>query len=410
MKRLLFLAFTVILTVLFGVAVWQDSMREWTGYQRKFFHSLTRAERQGLTGGIKQVILTDLRRVDRCTTCHVAIDKPQLALAEEPFTAHPGTLLESHPPERFGCTVCHGGQGLATDTKAAHGEVKHWEQPLLRGPLVQSSCYKCHGDLRPIESRAPLLSQGITLYKQLGCAGCHSVHGFGQSVSVDLSEMGEKPWQLLDLTFVTGEENLSQWVEQHFKEPRRVTPGFRAHELPPGEEEIFPTFMPQYGLNDEQARALTVYMLSLKDEHLPASYVRPPGPPDPEPTYASPIEAGRAVFQKFGCAGCHGLDGIGGRRNWNAWLGDEVPSLIPVKQYYDRETLKEFIRHGRQPVPRSNPQRPNPPLYMPAWKDRIPDKQMDQLVEYVLSLGEPLPASQPSASQPPAAAPAATTQ
>ncbi|MBI2884854.1 MAG: c-type cytochrome [Candidatus Omnitrophica bacterium] len=403
MKRILFLLFTLILTGLFGVVVWMDTAREWTGYQRQFFHSLTRAERKGLAGGIHQVALEDLRRIDRCTTCHVAIDKPQLALAEQPFTAHPGTYLESHPPEQFGCTVCHGGQGLATDTKAAHGEVKHWEEPLLRGPLIQSSCYKCHGDVREIEPHAPRLVQGMTSYKQLGCAGCHTVNGFGQNVSVDLSDMGEKPWQLLDFTFVHGEERLSQWVEQHFQEPRRVTPGFRAQELPPGEEEIYPTFMPNYGLNEEQARALTVYMLSLKSQHLPAAYVHPPAPQEPEPVYASSVEAGKAVFQKFGCAGCHGLDGVGGRRSWNAWLGDEAPSLVPVAHYYDRQTLKEFIRNGRQPVPRSNPARPTPPLYMPAWKDRIPDAQIDQLVDYVLSLGEPLPGSPPANGAPQAA-------
>ena len=41
-------------------------------------------------------------RVDRCTTCHVAITKPQLALAEEPFTAHPGSLARLSLQQRQG--------------------------------------------------------------------------------------------------------------------------------------------------------------------------------------------------------------------------------------------------------------------------------------------------------------------
>ena len=388
MKRLLFVFSTALLTGLFILSFWQDSNREWTTYQTQFLRTLSAPERRSLKGGIKQWIVSDLGRVDRCTTCHVAIEKPQLALTKEPFTAHPGDYLKWHPPEKFGCTTCHGGQGLATEVKAAHGEVEHWEHPLLRGTLVQASCAKCHGNLEPIQAHVPQLVRGMQLYKELGCAGCHAVQGFGQTVSVDLSEMGDKPWQLLDFTFVEGTPTLPQWVYEHFKEPRKVTPGFRKEELPPGEEEIYPSFMPNVGLTDEDAWALTVYILSLTAEKLPAKYVTPPPPPRAEPVYASAVEAGRAVFQKYGCAGCHGPGGLGGRKNWNAVLGEEAPPLVYVKAYYeqDRDALKDLIRHGRQPAPRLNMQRPTPPLYMPAWKDRIPDEDLDPLVDYLFSL------------------------
>ncbi len=398
MKRLLFLLCTAVLSVLFVLSFWKDSTREWTAYQRRFLGSLKRDERRGLSGGIKQLIVSDLRRVDRCTTCHMAIDKPALALAEQPFMAHPGSYLLWHPPEKFGCTVCHGGQGLATEVKAAHGEVKHWEEPLLRGALVQASCYKCHGDVKAIESHVPRLVQGIQLYKQLGCAGCHAVRGFGQSVSIDLSDIGDKPWQLLDFTFVEGQPTLSRWLYEHFKEPRKVTQGFRKEELPTGEEEIYPSFMPSYGLKDEEASALTIYMLSLTEKNLPAKYVTPPPPPEPAPAYASSVEAGRAIFHKYGCNGCHGMNAMGGRKNWNAQLGQEVPALVYVKTIYDRENLKEFIRAGRQPVPRLDTTRPRPPLYMPSWKDRLNDEELEHVVDYLFSLYEqvPRPPSAPS--------------
>ena len=388
MKRVLFLLGTVLLTALFVLAYWEDANREWTDYQRTLFRSLSRDERRGIARGVKQLIVSDLQRVDRCTTCHVAIDKPSLALAEEPFTAHPGDYLAWHPPEKFGCTVCHGGQGLATEVKAAHGEVTHWEEPLMRGVLIQSSCRKCHGDLQAIQTHVPQLLHGIQLYKQLGCAGCHAIHDVGQTVSIDLSDIGDKPWELLDFTFVEGPHTLAQWLGEHFTEPRQVTPGFRKEELPPGEEEVYPTFMPNYGLSDDEALALTIYMLSLTGKNLPATYVIPAPPPPPEPVYASSVEAGRAVFQKYGCLGCHGMDGLGGRKNWNAQLGQEVPSLVSVKAYYDRDSLKEFIRNGRQPVPRLETTRPHPPLYMPSWKERISEEELDHLVDYLFSLYE----------------------
>lgn len=385
MKRVMFVALSGLLAVLLLIALGIDLTQEWTGYQRRFLKSLSRDERRGLPRGIQQIQIKPLGRVDRCTTCHVAIDKPPLALAEQPFTAHPGEYLSSHPPEQFGCTVCHGGQGLATQARAAHGEVKHWEQPLLRGPLIQASCLKCHGHLEAINAHVPLLNQGIQLYDRLGCAGCHTVHGFGQTVSIDLSDMGDKPWQLLDFTFVEGNPTLAQWVDEHFREPRRVTPGFRTAELPAGEEEIYPTFMPHFGLTDAQAKALTMYMLSLTAESLPAKYTIPE-PPKVQPVYVTAIERGRAVFQKYGCAGCHGEGGLGGRKNWNAQLGEEEPSLVYVKMSYDRESLKQLIREGRQPVPRRDPKRPRAPSYMPAWKDRLTEPELDDLADYLFSL------------------------
>src|SRR4249919_2641095 len=52
------------------------------------------------TGGVRQVWLPDLGRVDRCTTCHLGVDDPAFANAPAPFRGHPGTWLTTHPGER----------------------------------------------------------------------------------------------------------------------------------------------------------------------------------------------------------------------------------------------------------------------------------------------------------------------
>jgi len=396
MKRLLFLILTGLLALLFLVTMWRDTDREWTHYQRRFLKTLARDERRGVTGGIKQIIVADLHRVDRCTTCHLAIDKPQLALGEEPFMAHPGKFLDWHPPEKFGCTVCHGGQGLATEVAAAHGDVPDWEEPLLRGPLVQASCRQCHGNLSAIAEYAPQLVKGRELFKAKGCYGCHTVKDFGQTISQDLTEVGSKSYQLIEADFemMKPPHDRIHWFMQKLRNPRTLNPGVRPEQLPPGEEEVFPTAMPNFGLAEDDIQALTVYLLSLTASNLPVSYVIP-GVPEPEPVYASQVEKGQAVFRKFGCTACHGLNGVGGRRNWNAGLGEEVPSLMYAKAYYGNhvDDLKELIRHGRQPVPRANASRPNPALYMPAWKDRISEEELDALVAYLFSLADRLPTS-----------------
>jgi hypothetical protein len=89
--------------------------------------------------GIQQVYVPGLRRADRCTTCHQAVAWRGFEGAEEPWRTHPVEVLRQHPPERFGCTSCHGGQGWAIDTFEAHGELAHWEEPLL-GRYLGESC------------------------------------------------------------------------------------------------------------------------------------------------------------------------------------------------------------------------------------------------------------------------------
>ncbi|MBI3996166.1 MAG: c-type cytochrome [Candidatus Omnitrophica bacterium] len=397
MKRLLFVLLTGLLAVLFVITMWRDTAREWTSYQGRFLKTLHTDERRNVSGGIKQIIVKDLNRVDRCTTCHLAIDKPQLALGEEPFTAHPGKFLEWHPVEKFGCTVCHGGQGLATEVKAAHGDVKHWEDPLRRGNVVQASCRQCHGDLKAIEAHVPALIKGREVFLAKGCYGCHTIKDFGQTVSQDLTEIGSKSYQLMEADFemMSPPHDRIRWLETKLRHPRMLNPGVRPEHLPPGEEEIFPSAMPHFGLNQDDIESVTTYLLSLTASNLPASYVMP-APPEPTVTYASDLEHGTAVFEKYGCAACHGIGGVGGRHNWNGGLGEETPPLLYVKAYYGNhvEELKTLIRSGRQPVPRMNAGRPNPGLYMPAWKDRISEPDLDALVVYLFSLADRLPQPQ----------------
>lgn len=97
----------------------------------------------------------DIEQVDRCNTCHMGVnsnayDAPDIDYV---FRTHPrrDAMMKSHPIDKFGCTVCHQGQGRATD-KLAHSmwelEVKHgherwhytgdhyWEDPLLPAGLM----------------------------------------------------------------------------------------------------------------------------------------------------------------------------------------------------------------------------------------------------------------------------------
>src|SRR5947207_6537056 len=106
---------------------------------------------------VQQVILpnvldavnfTKVAKMDRCQTCHLAIDKKGYEKYPQPFTTHPdlATYLGGsslHPNDKVGCTVCHEGMGQSVSFRdAAHmpsteeqkeeWEKKyHWEQPHL---------------------------------------------------------------------------------------------------------------------------------------------------------------------------------------------------------------------------------------------------------------------------------------
>ena len=116
----------LIVLVLLGTAAIRDSRREWMPHQAVYKEMLLkRISRDrnpsfydriaAMEPELKQVVIDEWGAIDRCTTCHMAIDDPSFADAMQPLRTHPKPeLLRRHPVEKFGCTICHGGQGLAT--------------------------------------------------------------------------------------------------------------------------------------------------------------------------------------------------------------------------------------------------------------------------------------------------------
>src|SRR5437899_7430108 len=74
--------------------------------------------------------------VDRCTTCHQGITQSSLAdkSVPQPFRAHPPI---PHNMREWGCTICHRGQGPATEVAEAHESTLAWEQPVLPTHFIQ---------------------------------------------------------------------------------------------------------------------------------------------------------------------------------------------------------------------------------------------------------------------------------
>jgi hypothetical protein len=285
-KDLLFVVCGLAILGLLGFAVYKEETPEWAKYQRQFYELQAKkvgdAKMASLPLGIKQTWNQDLGRADRCTTCHMGIDKPSFADAPQPLKMHPNLdgFMKKHPFDKFGCTVCHDGEGRATTVERTHGQVEHLERQPLSGTFTQASRTRCHLEIYSPKvefAETPVLNLGKQLTMELGCGGCHTIRQLGTtgSVAPELSTFGsqtELSFKLLhDFTYhnLKGQQSMRNWEFEHFKDPQKVMPGNPKENLPP-------TVMPNYGLTDAEAQALTVFVLSLKDrktEHIPFSYM-----------------------------------------------------------------------------------------------------------------------------------------
>ncbi len=137
---------------------------------------------------IKQIHIKidDGELIERCESCHtgilspVPLDAAELA-GHKVFASHPSMdLLKLHPPERFGCSPCHGGNGIAVESVAmAHGKNKHWLWPMLAKENTEAGCMQCHKDDLWL-AHASTVNEGKHLFQWRGCVGCHRYEGFGR--------------------------------------------------------------------------------------------------------------------------------------------------------------------------------------------------------------------------------------
>ncbi len=298
------------------------------------------------TAKIDQVWNEDLKRADRCRTCHGGVEKALFAQSKGTFTKHPSDFLKTHPTKTFGCTLCHDGDGMGLTVLSGHGRTGHWNHPLLSGELVQSSCRKCHPYNEQIPEhiafpQAPVLSRGKNLYMAKGCRGCHELAGFKrpESIAPVLSRVGEK---------VNG-----NWLAKWLKRPKDYLPD---------------TIMPFFDLPPEEIEALKAFLLHRKEAKVAAGSTALP---------ANAAE-GQKLVDKVGCLGCHKVDDRGGTFG---------PDLSAVAGKIDSPWLIPWIK---------NPLSYDPRTVMPDF--RFQESQLLDIAEYLLTLGkkETIDASAPS--------------
>ena len=118
---------------------------------------------------------------------------------------------------------------------------------------------------------------GEALYAKLGCVACHVMPGDAKLDADNRLSLGHvrTKW-------------LPQALAEYLRSPARLYPSTR---------------MPDFNLEEPEARALTAYLLARADAP------RPPGPVQP----AANLERGKELAGRLGCANCHKLPGIQSR-------------------------------------------------------------------------------------------------
>ncbi|MFN8061756.1 MAG: c-type cytochrome [Vicinamibacterales bacterium] len=335
----------VVSTILFA---WADRAHDWRYYQYEFKSRV--AEKFGadkastVPSGVQQVWVPGLRRADRCTTCHLGVSWPGFENAEHPFKTHPTDPFKAHPIEKYGCTACHGGQGWAIDTAEAHGEVAHWEEPLLsrslgeryglvddKNALMQMNCNVCHRyDRETTGAEMINLAKGLVLEK--GCRACHVINGRGGTIGPDLTNVGEKPPEQYEFGRLSGQHTSFAWHFGHLKDPRAL---------------VGDTVMPNFNFSTKQAQALSMLVLSWRRADVPAQYVS--GAPRTDQQSAEERQAERDMregpggwFVQTGCFVCHSLSVFNVKSP--AQIGPDLSNAVEDVQARFGRTIDDFLR------------------------------------------------------------------
>jgi mono/diheme cytochrome c family protein len=122
------------------------------------------------------------------------------------------------------------------------------------------------------------------------------------------------------------------------------------------------------------------------------AYERSPAPTI-VPAHVSPsaptaVARGRFVYERYGCRLCHGENGEGGLANPNALNHGKVPSIAIdfAAEGYSVAELQRLILNGVARIDREDQNGPVPPYRMPGWKGQITDRELDDLIHYLLGL------------------------
>ena len=356
--------------------------------------------------------MSKVDRFDHCRTCHYSIDavdkgtNPGFPHGKDPhqdggyphpYASHPRldlflTSSSPHPLPKFGCTVCHEGQGSGTSfTNASHtpdnpheAEVwaedhkwfdnHFWEHPMLPKRFEESGCIKCHinvvelGHHPKFGATAPKVHRGYELVKTYGCFGCHEINGFdgtkaiGPDLRLEPSTPEDMAKAAADPLSVPGKmrkvgpslRHLGSkagpgWVAAWTEEPKSFRPTTR-----------MPQFFHLTNQHDATAEKFTPVEIAavaqyLSDKSAPLELLTP------KEDYQPNAARGKEFFGTKGCAACHRHDDLPPVPGEHSQFGPELSrvhaKLLPGSAGF--HWLYTWLRDPQRHHPRSKMPKPD---------------------------------------------------
>ncbi len=350
---------------LIAAAVRENFLGEWYRVQQEF-RTILEAKATDERGKaiardfrieLKQVSVPRLKVVDRCVSCHNGIDDPRMTTVPAPHAVHPGEILKYHPVDRFGCTICHQGQGAATSLHDAMGVDVAWDYPLLDRNLTEASCLACHDVEKLPQQQVALVLEGKKLYQEKSCGACHRLNGRGGTLGPALDNEGAKTKHQLILTNLAPPHTTWNWHQAHFRDPGGIVPGSQ---------------MKNPGLSAQQILALTVFMLAQRLRDVPESYLAPDKLEEKVRRLHPQPENGEQVYHQY-CFACHD-EGSYGR--WDKTFNRFIPAIrgTSLQATATRAYLEVQVAQGR------------PGTQMPAWGKQaggLQQAEIESLLNYL---------------------------
>jgi mono/diheme cytochrome c family protein len=146
-----------------------------------------------------------------------------------------------------------------------------------------------------LHSADRVVEAGETIFRRVGCNGCHQIAGQNQGAGIgpELTGIGDKPVDRLDFGRRSDlPRALPDWLAAKVTNPRSFRDGLK---------------MPRFGFTKHETEALTTALLSLGRAPVPVAYRVPAR----EAAYTPPGRFGELVRQ-YRCMSCHQIGGAGG--------------------------------------------------------------------------------------------------
>ncbi len=331
-----------------------------------------------LSGLYNDINFTDVDRVDRCMTCHVASTRAGFddETWEQPFRSHPRLDLflsasSPHPYTTFGCTTCHGGLDRATDfARAGHSPTskeqeqewrekwgwkpqKYLEMPIVPANYSESGCIGCHaGNVWTPESEHQ--DAGRQLINKMGCYVCHKIDypAFEDlpRPGPALHKVASKVSQGFAYKWISAPREFrpTTWMPHFFFQPNTTSP----ENLERQKAEI---------------RSMVAYIWSQSES--------PEYPPAP----AGDVARGQELYETVGCTGCHIRDADAKRDDFFPQINRlHGPNLIRAGSKLSSGWLFAWLK---------DPKQYNPATRMPSL--RLTDREAADITAYLLTSRAP---------------------